>query len=666
MLSLILVSQDFDSLEMAGVPTSTQKERGEPSKRGPKRRPLDQVKSEQAQDRIEEKRAIVRQWALAEGVSFTQLCGALIYYENYRKEREIAKVGKGLFNKVALRVIHAASTIEAMYIRERFRIPVRAYNGIRFLFEDRFSLPPAYKVFALAKEMRPEARQFLDGVRCPFDDIMALTLKEQLTVCREDNPEPFGNEVTFAFSYGMDGSGSHSKHRNKRGIDTSSMFLGTFTVLSIKDSRTGRTIWDCKQRGHNSNVNTRPFLLVPQQESDELLGEVIRGRHGLDREISMLRANGLEVILPDGTLIKAKVAVDGAKMTQVDGKMIKRLAGLGGAYCPMCTLSEAECNDPDVIVNGIPIDRTMEQINSIAARLEADPETLVIPKRKRKTGDYPDREGVTGFTITKEAEVIRTLPILHAKIHCMDWLFELLVRQNSVKRCITNFTTGKENKTYGPGQKKALENEEKELKTRVLERLQLNISSPDQMSTGNAFKVFAEQDSREFLTSLLKDDDEDKVDELREAYSDIAMMLCGICKAANSQRRRIDVEYYSHVCTSLNLLILESFPWVILPESIHRLIAHSAELIEANDGFGLGGTSEEGIEGMIKWVRYHRQHGARTDSVFHNLTDVFNHLVQGSSPLLARLDRDKKRRKRNPRVAKEPEDINDFVESLFL
>ena len=443
------------------------------------------------------------------------------------------------------------------------------------------------------------------------------------------------------------------------------MFLGTFTVLFIVDSRTGRTIWDCKVRGHNSKANTRPFLLVPKQESDELLVQVIRGQHGLDQEIRMLKANGLEVILPDGTLIKAKVATDGAKMTQVDGKMIKRLAGLGGAYCPMCTLSEADCNDPDVIVNGIPIDRTMEQINNIAASLQADPVTLVIPKRKKKTGDYPGRRGVTGYSITEEAEVIRTIPILHAKIHCMDWLFELLVRQNSVKKCITNFTTGKEARTYGPGEKKKMEDEEKELKTRVLERLQLNISSPDQMSTGNAFKTFAEEDSREFLTSLLRDD-ADKVDEKREAYSDIAMMLCGICKAANSQHHKIDVEYYSYVCTQLNLLILDTFPWVILPESIHRLITHSAELIEANDGLGLGGTSEEGIEGMIKWVRYHRQHGARTDSVFHNLTDVFNHLVQGSSPLLARLDSDKKRRKRNPRVFKDPEDIDDFVESLFL
>ena len=80
-------------------------------------------------------------------------------------------------------------------------------------------------------------------------------------------------------------------------------------------------------------------------------------------------------------------------------------------------------------------------------------------------------------------------------------------------------------------------------------------------------------------------------------------MLCGICRAANSQRRLIDVEYYSFICCWLNLFILEKFDWVILPESIHRLLAHSGELIEANDGYGLGGLSEEGLEGMNKVVR---------------------------------------------------------------
>ena len=87
----------------------------------------------------------------------------------------------------------------------------------------------------------------------------------------------------------------------------------------------------------------------------------------------------------------------------------------------------------------------------------------------------------------------------------MDWLFELLVRQSSVQKCITNFTTGKEAKTYGAGQKKAFADAQKELQTKVFERLQLNISSPDQMSTGNAFKKFAEQESREFISSLLKE-----------------------------------------------------------------------------------------------------------------------------------------------------------------
>ena len=124
----------------------------------------------------------------------------------YRHEREIAKVGKGLFYQVPLHALHTASVIEAMYMRERYRISLRAYDGIRWLVEDRFTFPPAYKVADLAKEMRPVVRSFLDGVRCKLSEIVGLTIKEQLTVCQ--GFVHFGTDITVSFSYGMDGSGN--------------------------------------------------------------------------------------------------------------------------------------------------------------------------------------------------------------------------------------------------------------------------------------------------------------------------------------------------------------------------------------------------------------------------------------------------------------------------
>ena len=50
-----------------------------------------------------------------------------------------------------------------------------------------------------------------------------------------------------------------------------------------------------------------------------MLRTVIKGQQGLDAEIRNLKVNGLEVSLPDGTLIRAKF--DKILMTEVDGKM---------------------------------------------------------------------------------------------------------------------------------------------------------------------------------------------------------------------------------------------------------------------------------------------------------------------------------------------------------
>lgn len=70
------------------------------------------------------------------------------------------------------------------------------------------------------------------------------------------------------------------------------------------------------------------------------------------------------------------------------------------------------------------------------------------------------------------------------------------------------------------------------------------------------------------------------------------------------------------------------------------------------------------MEAVNKNVRSLREHGARKTSVEQNFIDVFHHLVQRSSPLLAELDREKPKRK--PRVHKTPDNFEEYVASFFL
>ena len=81
-------------------------------------------------------------------------------------------------------------------------------------------------------------------------------------------------------------------------------------------------------------------------------------------------------------------------------------------------------------------------------------------------------------------------------------------------------------------------------------------------------------------------------------------------------------------------MILESFPWASITPTLHKLLAHSEELIsESNSGFGLKEFSEEGTEACNKLVRKYRETLARKDSFETNIMDIFVRLASQSDPV---------------------------------
>ena len=99
------------------------------------------------------------------------------------------------------------------------------------------------------------------------------------------------------------------------------------------------------------------------------------------------------------------------------------------------------------------------------------------------------------------------------------------------------------------------------------------------------------------------------------------------------------------MCTTLYLLYLESFPgkqkkksnkkdvtWISVPPSLHKLLAHSWELIEMNDDRGLKCFDESGLEANNKVLRSIRLKLSRKTSQSDNLEDVINRLWLGSDP----------------------------------
>ena len=109
--------------------------------------------------------------------------------------------------------------------------------------------------------------------------------------------------------------------------------------------------------------------------------------------------------------------------------------------------------------------------------------------------------------------------------------------------------------------------------------------------------------------------------------------------------------------------IVQSFPWAVVSPSVHRILAHSWEVVQLNNGFGLGDLSEEGLEALNKQIRNMRTHGARKDNTENNFKDTYNHLWDRSRPNIVEMERVIKKRKPQILISTE---IEALVESLFL
>ena len=283
---------------------------------------------------------------------------------------------------------------------------------------------------------------------------------------------------------------------------------------------------------------------------------------------------------------------------------------LGGAYCTMCKKSAEECQKLETIEAGFIIERSVESLKELALSL-TDPDTGDVTKKR---SDYATRQGVCGQPIT-EMDLTKNIPICHSKIRSFEFCMELLTRQNSHKKWSTpsnSITFTKEEKTEA---KLARE----KIKQQMYQNLAINIGNPGDMVTGSAFQLFSSDTARRFICTLVDDD-------IRPDLNSILLGLCAIVKVLNSQKRKVNVEKLRCLGQEVYQRLVITFPWAVISPSVHRILAHSWEVIILNEHYGLGDLSEEGLEALNKFIRSIRQGGSRKDSTLNNFTDTFHHL----------------------------------------
>ena len=125
--------------------------------------------------------------------------------------------------------------------------------------------------------------------------------------------------------------------------------------------------------------------------------------------------------------------------------------------------------------------------------------------------------------------------------------------------------------------------------------------------------------------------------------SELLTRLWVAMKVYTSKDQLIDVEEYKEFCRQTIKLIWSKFNnahdgayphWIKISPTVHGLLAHSWELIENNDRYGLGEFSEAGLEHNNKFLRLYRRTLARKRSQKTNLEDCITRLWMRSDPMV--------------------------------
>ena len=129
----------------------------------------------------------------------------------------------------------------------------------------------------------------------------------------------------------------------------------------------------------------------------------------------------------------------------------------------------------------------------------------------------------------------------------------------------------------------------------------------------------------------------------QQRMSEFGMKLSVILRIMSS-KKKVNVEAYKQFCIDLNMHIITQFPreisrtlpgpWVSITPSLHKVLAHSWELIMLNEGFGLGSLDESGLEGNNKILRGIRTKLSRKNSQQNNLEDTLHRLWLESDPVV--------------------------------
>ncbi|KAL5269144.1 hypothetical protein ACHWQZ_G002836 [Mnemiopsis leidyi] len=263
-----------------------------------------------------------------------------------------------------------------------------------------------------------------------------------------------------------------------------------------------------------------------------------------------------------------------------------------------------------------------QQVADILEKLESG-------QLKKKAGDQESRQGVTQCPIM-DLEVLQSISPLHAGLRFFDFLLKIIYRLEC-----SVFVWSEEQGVLGRCYQ-FLQAAKKKVRAAVKEGTGVAMDIPDSTGKGGTstsgnvvHTLLSKQSNIDVLVSLV---DEKYHSNLKECIS----RCYTITKLYNSDML-IDVEAYRQFCKDTKRKLLTDFngnktEWIYLTPTVHSILEHGADLIEANDGRGLLSYSESGLECNNKILRLIRISLSRKTSQADNLSDCLTRLAIRSDP----------------------------------
>lgn len=216
-----------------------------------------------------------------------------------------------------------------------------------------------------------------------------------------------------------------------------------------------------------------------------------------------------------------------------------------------------------------------------------------------------------------------TIGPLHAVMNVTNLLYNIACKKGINKWRVSN-----------PREKEMVEENKKCIKQQIFQAFSVRFDEPRAGGSGTS-------STGSVCRKMLQDPK--KLAQALEIDEELVTRLSVVLKVLNL-KESIDTAKFRVYCRETYELYTELYPWYYMNATLHKVLAHGAEIIESLP-LSLGMFTEEGAESRNKYYRKFREAHARKTSRAANMKDVFVRTLLSSDPIISKTSVEKGLRK---------------------